>query len=162
MDPDGGGAGSTAWLGRTLVSRNFHESFAGAHAVGAPSNRGFGLTVGGILVLLGLWRWWGAGLGPLAVLLLAAGIALVLGGWLRPGALAPLNRAWTRLGLLLGRIVIPVVMGAIYVLAFVPTGLVMRARGRDLLRLRREPDAASYWIERRPPGPAPDGMTNQF
>jgi hypothetical protein len=144
------------------VSGSLHESFTAAHAAAGPSDRSFGVTVGGILTLLGLWRWWAVGLAPLAALLLAVGLALVLGGLVVPAALAPLNRAWTALGLLLGRIVTPVVMAFIYVLAFVPTGLVMRARGRDLLRLRREPDAPSYWIERRPPGPAPDAMTDQF
>jgi len=43
-----------------------------------------------------------------------------------------------------------------------PTGLVMRAMGKDLLRLKREPDAASYWIVRAPPGPAPESMKDQF
>ncbi len=37
-----------------------------------------------------------------------------------------------------------------------PTGLVMRAMGKDLLRLKRDPDADSYWIVRQPPGPAPE------
>ena len=37
-----------------------------------------------------------------------------------------------------------------------PIGLVMRALGKDLLRLKREPDADSYWIVRAPPGPAPE------
>lgn len=148
--------------GSAPMSRNFHESFGDGHVVAGSSDRVFGFTVGGILAVLGLWRWWSAGIGPLAALLLAVGIALVLGGALLPSALAPLNRAWTRLGLLLGRIVTPVVMAVVYVLAFVPTGLVMRARGRDLLRLRREPDASTYWIERRPPGPAPEDMVNQF
>ena len=43
-----------------------------------------------------------------------------------------------------------------------PTGLVMRAMGKDLLRLKRQPDAESYWIVRAPPGPAPDTMKDQF
>jgi hypothetical protein len=41
-------------------------------------------------------------------------------------------------------------------------GVVMRAFGKDFLRRRREPSAASYWIAREPPGPAPDSMKNQF
>mgnify|MGYP001249993516 CR=1 FL=1 len=125
------------------MSRNFHESLSAAHVVGGASDRGFGLTVGGILAVLGLVRWLTAGIGPPAAPLLAVGLPPVL-------------------GLLLGRIVTPVVMGVVYLLAFVPTGLVMRARGRDLLWLRRDPDAQTYWIERRPPGPAPNSMTNQF
>jgi hypothetical protein len=40
--------------------------------------------------------------------------------------------------------------------------MLMRLCGKDSLRLRREPDAASYWIEREPPGPPPETMRNQF
>ena len=43
-----------------------------------------------------------------------------------------------------------------------PIGLLMRAVGKDPLRLRREPAAGSYWIAREPPGPEPDTMKNQF
>jgi hypothetical protein len=43
-----------------------------------------------------------------------------------------------------------------------PTGLVMRTLGKDLLRLKREPAADSYWIVRQPPGPAPESMKDQF
>jgi hypothetical protein len=38
----------------------------------------------------------------------------------------------------------------------------MRALGKDVLKLRFDADASSYWIERSPPGPAPGGMKNQF
>jgi hypothetical protein len=56
----------------------------------------------------------------------------------------------------------PVAMGLVFVTTVVPIGLVMRALGKDPLRLRRDSDAASYWIPRDPPGPAPDTMKNQF
>jgi hypothetical protein len=38
----------------------------------------------------------------------------------------------------------------------------MRAIGKDLLRLKQEPEAESYWIVRAPPGPAPETMKDQF
>ncbi len=34
----------------------------------------------------------------------------------------------------------------------------MRATGKDFLRLRRDPAAKSYWIDRTPPGPPPQSM----
>jgi hypothetical protein len=113
-----------------------------------------------VLGLVALWplldgappRWW---LGGLAALFLVA--ALV-----RPALLAPLNRAWTRLGLVLHRIVNPVVMALVFYLAVTPTALLMRLLGKDPLRRRFEPEAESYWIERHPPGPAPDTMGHQF
>jgi hypothetical protein len=66
-----------------------------------------------------------------------------------------------KLGLLLHRIVNPMVMGLLFYGTIWPTGLVMRMRGRDLLRLKRDPSAASYWIA-RVPGPAPETMKDQF
>jgi hypothetical protein len=43
-----------------------------------------------------------------------------------------------------------------------PMGLLMRVLGKDLLQLRRDPDVATYWIDRTPPGPASESMKNQF
>ena len=79
----------------------------------------------------------------------------------RPAMLHPLNRAWMKLGLLLHKIVNPVVMGLIFFGAILPTGLVMRLRGKDPLRLNRDAGAESYWISRTP-GPAPESMRDQF
>jgi hypothetical protein len=79
-----------------------------------------------------------------------------------PAALRPLNRLWLRFGLLLYRVVNPVVMALVFYSTMVPIGLAMRLCGKDPLRLRREPDAASYWLEREPPGPLPATMKNQF
>jgi len=76
-------------------------------------------------------------------------------------ALAPLNKWWTKLGLLLYRVVSPIVLGLLFYVTLTPIALVMRLLGKDPLRLRRDPDAASYWIDRSPP-PAPESMKNQF
>jgi hypothetical protein len=59
-------------------------------------------------------------------------------------------------------VVNPIVMGLVFYGAVLPTGLVMRALGHDLLRLRRDAKADSYWIRRQPPGPAPQSMVDQF
>jgi hypothetical protein len=56
----------------------------------------------------------------------------------------------------------PIVMALVFFGTVLPTGLVMRALGRDPLRLKRRPNVNSYWIERRPPGPAPESMKDQF
>jgi len=77
-------------------------------------------------------------------------------------ALNPLNRARIKLGLLLHQVVNPVVMDLVFYEAVLPNGLVMRAMDRDLLRLKPQPKAESYWIVRTPPGPAPKTMKDQF
>jgi hypothetical protein len=141
-----------------------HESFLAHHEVEGPSDRSFGLTVGGILValaLVGLLRH-GGEIRPLHLVLLCIGVPLIVAALVHPSLLGRLNRAWMRLGLLLFKIVNPVVMFLIFALTVVPVALVMRLRGRDPLRLRRDPAAVTYWIERDPPGPAPESMVEQF
>jgi len=90
----------------------------------------------------------------------AAGFALV--ALLAPRLLRPLNQAWFRFGMLLHRVVSPLVMGLLFFVTVTPIGLLMRLTGKDPLRLRFDPAADSYWIDREPPGPPPDSMRNQF
>jgi len=140
-----------------------HEDFRRAEEVKGSSDRGFGLTVGGILLLIAAVRiWLQEGYGAIELALGAAGLCLVVVALVRAQSLAGLNRAWTRLGLLLFKVVNPVVLGLIYLTTIVPIGVVMRAFGHDPLRLKRDPQASTYWVRREPPGPAPETMIHQF
>ncbi|MEM7503644.1 MAG: hypothetical protein AAF417_16455 [Pseudomonadota bacterium] len=140
-----------------------HEDYGRSEEVKGSSDRGFGLTVGGILVLIAAVRTWlNGGYGVLDPVLAGIGGLLVVFGLAWPAGLAPLNRAWMKLGLVLFKVVNPIVLGLIYLTTIVPIGLIMRASGRDLLSLKRDPSASSYWVERDPPGPAPETMTQQF
>jgi hypothetical protein len=56
----------------------------------------------------------------------------------------------------------PVATGVLFYGVFTPIGLLMRALGKDPLRLARDPAAATYWISRDPPGPAPGSLDQQF
>jgi len=125
-----------------------------------PTDRGFGLVVGGIFILLGCWPLV-HGFSPRWYLVIPAAF-LVLFGTVAPRMLMPLNRAWMRLGLLLHRVVAPVLMGIVFFGVVMPIGLIMRLRGKDLLRLKFDHNATSYWIVRDPPGPTPEGLKNQF
>lgn len=137
-----------------------HEDLRRERAVEGSSDRGFGVVFAGVCAIvagLGWWRggaywpWWLCGSAAFAL------VALVF-----PRGLAPLNRVWTKFGLLLFRVVNPVVMFVLYTTTILPMGLLMRLAGRDPLRLRFDPQAPSYWIPREPPGPAPESMKNQF
>ena len=146
---------------------SFHEDFGRKEEVRGASDRGFGLTVGGILLAIaavraGLHLWDGAAPGWLEGVLAGIGVVLVGFGVAAPARLAPLNRAWTGLGLLLFKVVNPLVLGLIYLTTVVPIGLFMRLLGRDLLSLQFEREAQSYWVVREPPGPAPETMIRQF
>jgi hypothetical protein len=77
--------------------------------------------------------------------LAALALALALGA---PRLLAPLNWVWTKLGLLLHRIVSPIFLLLLFYGCIAPVGLLMRLSGKDPLRLKYEPAATSYWIVR--------------
>jgi len=118
-----------------------------------PSDRNFGWTFAALFVLIGvLSHPWLIALGALFAVVTVT----------RAELLAPLKRAWMRLGELLNRVVSPLVMAVIFFAVFTPVGLVMRAFGRDALCLRYEPKADSYWKRREPPGPSEDSFRNLF
>jgi hypothetical protein len=137
-----------------------HEDFSRQEEIKPSSDRGFGLVVAMFFLIVGFWplvrvepiRWWAAGV--------AATFTLLALLW--TAALAPLNRLWVKLGAFLYRIVSPIVMGLLFYLTVTPIALLMRLLGKDPLRLNRDPNAASYWIDRMPAGPAPESMKNQF
>jgi hypothetical protein len=136
-----------------------HESFVRDEAAVPGADRTFGLVMAAALAVVSLLNGWHHGrLWPWTSA--AAGLFL-LAAWLKPSALHPLNRLWMKLGLVLHKIVNPIVMGLLFYGTILPTGLIMRMRGNDLLRLKRQPDADSYWIARTP-GPAPESMRDQF
>ena len=140
-----------------------HEHYLAHSSIKTASDRSFGLTVGGILAAIAVFRWWWVGsLSWLMAIFLVAGIALLAAGLLRPGMLAPFNRAWTKLGLLLFHVVNPVVMLLLFIITIIPAGLIMRLARYDPMRRRFDGDAPSYWIERDPPGPAPESLRHQF
>lgn len=147
-----------------------HEDFSREEKLETGTDRGFGLTVGGILVaIVGLraveswsldefaWQ-----LDEIGTALLAVGSILILLGLVFPRALSGLNRAWMKLGILLSKIVTPIVMGLIFFTTVMPIGLLMRLFGKDPLRIKRAPEAKTYWLERTPAGPEPESMKNQF
>ena len=137
-----------------------HEEFTRNEEVATSSDRSFGLTIGAVCGVIGGIRLYFGHSYALWILGIGAILAAVALCW--PAALAPLNRWWARLGRLLNKIVNPIVMTLLYCLTIVPFGLAMQLRGKDPLRLKRDPQASSYWIVREPPGPAPDTMRNQF
>ncbi|TAN58336.1 MAG: hypothetical protein EPN26_01610 [Rhodospirillales bacterium] len=137
-----------------------HEDFRAKQEVKQGSDKAFGLVFAGFFALIGLWPLIHAEAPRLWALVLAALFLAV--SYVRPELLKPLNRLWFLFGLLLHKVVSPLVMGLVFFLTVAPTGLIMRALGKDPLRLKRDPKASSYWILREPHGPEAGSMTRQF
>jgi len=124
------------------------------------SERGFGFVFATAFALVGAWPTWSGGAPRWWAL--ALGAAFLLAAVLAPRILGPLNTGWLAFGRLLHRLVSPLVLGMLFYLTVVPTGVAMRLLRKDPLRLRFDRDARSYWLERKPPGPPPESLRNQF
>ena len=142
-----------------MVKQSTHENFARDEPAAPGSDRTFGLVMAAALAVVSLINGWH--LGRLWPWTSVAAVLFAVAAWLRPSSLHGLNRLWMTLGLLMHKVVNPIVMGLLFYGTILPTGLVMRLRGRDLLRLKREPTAETYWIARAP-GPSPETMRDQF
>lgn len=137
-----------------------HEDLSRDQQVEGSSDRSFGLVFAGVFLLITAWplwsgatpRWWAGGVA----------VAFAVVAVIRPTLLAGLNRLWIKFGLLLGKVVSPIALGLLFYGVLTPIGVIMRLAGKDPLRLTRDATASSYWIPRKPPGPPPDSMTNQF
>jgi hypothetical protein len=125
-----------------------------------PTNRKFGWFFAAVSALLGAYAYWKVwtevATAALILSALFAAAALVA-----PQLLSPLNRLWYGLGLLLGKIVSPIVLGIIFFILITPISLITRLFGRDELKIKKR-CVDSYWIDRSPPGPSADSFKNQY
>ena len=120
------------------------------------SNRSFGIVFFIVFLLIALYpltyneeiRVWSV---------IISLIFLVL-GLLNSKILTPLNKLWFKFGILLGKVVSPLIMGIIFFFVVTPIGLIMRLLGKDVLNLKYNKNK-SYWIEKSGPK---SKMKNQF
>ncbi len=127
-----------------------------------PSNTRFGWFLTSVLLIAALFCYFGLAEGTsLGVGLFVAALVSGLLTVFKPTLLRPINRAWFLFGELLGKIISPLVLGAIFFLIITPTAIIGRLLGRDELRLKRKTQA-SYWIDRKSPSPKGDSFNNQF
>ena len=141
--------------------RTKHHEFGRGHQdIETSSDRSFGLVFAGAFALLsGYFGWHGSAWWPVLLAVAAAFLNLAL---ISPALLAWPNWLWTKLGLMLGAIIGPIVMGLIYFAFFTPMGLIARRFGKEFLRLRRDPTAATYWVPRHYQQPTPESLRDQF
>jgi len=125
-----------------------------------PSNRRFGLFFAFIFIILALYLNQFSDQ-SLAFTSLIVSVLFILAAFFFDSLLSPLNKLWMKLGLLLGMIVSPFVMGIIFFTLFVPIGLIMRLFGRDELRLKMW-SRDSHWKSREHFDLSADSFKHQF
>lgn len=125
-----------------------------------PSNRKFGFFVSFVVIVVAAYFWW-KGAMQLSIVLGVAGVVFALITILKDELLLPLNKLWMRLGLLLGMIVSPIVLGVMFFFLFTPISFLMRLFGRDELHLKKCA-STSYWKLRETAGSNGDSFKYQF
>lgn len=125
-----------------------------------PTERKFGLFVALVCLVIGGYLIYSSHLTFAGASVLVA-FVFALAAFMAPNLLRPLNKAWFNLGMLLGVIVSPIMLGAMFFLLITPVALVTRLFGRDALKLRRR-QVPSYWVIRDPAGPEPASFKMQF
>ena len=112
------------------------------------SNRSFGLVFFVLFLVIGLWPL--INNNEIKIWSIAISVVFLVLGLLNSKLLLPLNKLWFKFGLLLGKIISPLVMVIIFFLVVTPIGYLMRMLKKDLLNLKLN-DEKSYWIEKNEP-----------
>ena len=121
------------------------------------SNRSFGLLFFVVFLIVSLWPLTHEGSIRIWSVIISA-VFLIL-GLINSRLLTPLNVLWFKLGMTLGAIISPIVMGIVFFLVVTPTGFILRIMGKDLLNKKYDKEKETYWIKRN----APTGtMKRQF
>ena len=110
--------------------------------------RQFGLLVGGILAVIGLYPILRGG-HPRIWALVPAGL-LIVPALVFPRILRPVHRGWMAFGEALGWINSRIILGTIFYTLVTATGLIMRLSGKDPMNRRLEPQTDSYRRKREP------------
>ena len=111
---------------------------------GVRELRKFGFTVGIVLCGLDGILWW-RGREAHPYLLIAGGL-LILGAAGSPVLLRPLHRVWMDLAILMGGVMTRLLLGILFFAVITPIGLLIRLSGKDMLSLRLDRRARSYWV----------------
>ena len=121
------------------------------------TERSFGLVFAAVFTIIGFYPlWYNENIRLWACII--AFIFLFFGIFFPKILIVP-NKLWFKLGLLLGAIVAPIVMGIIFFLTVTPIGIIMRLFGKDIINQKIKKTAKSYWIKRKKTA---SSMENQF
>ena len=83
-------------------------------------------------------------------LFLAIALTIFLTTLIKKELLLPFNKLWMRLGILLGMIISPLILGLIFYFLFTPISLLMKVFGRDELKLKVKSEKTHWKIRNNP------------
>ena len=120
------------------------------------SNKSFGIVFFFVFLLISVYPLINGD--SLRIWSLIISLIFLILGIINSKILTPLNKIWFQFGILLGKIISPIIMGFIFFFVVTPIGFIMRLLRKDLLNLKFN-NNKSYWIENNGPK---SKMKNQF
>ena len=120
------------------------------------SNRSFGIVFFIVFLIIAIYpllndnsiRLWS----------LIIGIIFLILGIINSKVLTPLNILWMKFGLLLGKIVSPIILGFVFFGVVTPISIIMKLFAKDSLNLKRN-KKQTYWLKKEE---IKSSMKNQF
>jgi hypothetical protein len=110
------------------------------------SEKSFGIVFSIFFSLIGLWPL--LNLSSVRVWSIVLAFLFLATAFVYPKVLRPLNHIWIKLGDVLGKFISPIVMALIFFAIVTPISFLVRALGKDLLKLKFSKNT-SYWIRRK-------------
>ena len=133
-----------------LLEKSFTE-------VKTASNENFGITFSLFFLIIFLYFYFAFTKIIFWVLVLSITCFIIV--IIKPSTFTLPNLYWTKLGILLGKIISPIIMGCIFYLVVTPTGFLMRTFSKNILYNKRNNKTDSYWIKKNKKSIS---MINQF
>ena len=110
------------------------------------SNRSFGIVFFTFFLIVATYPLLGGG-GEIKIWSFILCLIFLILGLINSEFLTPLNQLWFKFGLLLGKIISPIVMGLVFFIVVTPTGLLMKLLKKDILKLKKD-SSKTYWIKK--------------
>ena len=111
------------------------------------SNRSFGLLFFIVFIVVGLWPVIKGEAANIYLILIS--LFFLIFGLINSKILSPFNKAWIKLGEILGLIIAPIIMALVYFIILTPISLIVRMFGKDLLGLKFLKNQDTYWTKRK-------------
>jgi len=121
------------------------------------SNRGFGFVFFTVFLIIAFWPLYKSN--EIRIWSIYISLIFLILAITNSKILTPLNKMWNKFGLLLGAIISPLVMAAVFFIVVTPISLIMRILGKDILNIKNNNNKTTYWIQKSGPK---SKMKNQF
>jgi len=124
------------------------------------SDRNFGLVFAAVFLIIAFLQYYSSGSTNFILIALATicGVLAIF----TPSVLRPFNTVWLKFGLLLNKIMSPIIMSIVFFLVVTPIGICMRVLGKRPLNIGSGPKQNTYWLPYTSDNDEHDSMNNQF